>query len=126
MFHRLIQDALERYSFANGKAKTHSLERLFLWGGFTIVLKATLVMKVKVVLGINLTLAANLVLKTISGKNAIRSVPSPPRRRGQCAAARGGWRAVRGGGCCRIRWVAVHAGNPIHDLSSAALKHGCE
>ena len=57
----MIQDALERYSFGNGKAKTHSLERLFLWGGFTIVLKATLVMKVKVVLSIDLALAANLV-----------------------------------------------------------------
>ena len=33
----------------------------FLWGGFTIVLKATLVMKVKVVLSIDLALAANLV-----------------------------------------------------------------
>ena len=126
MFHRLFHDSLERYSLANVKAKTHSLERQYLCGGFTIVLKARLVMKVKVVLGINLALAANLVLKTTSVKNAIRFVSPLPRRRGQCAAARGGWRAVRGGECCRIRWVAVHAGNPIHDLGSAAPKHGCE
>ena len=78
MFHRLFHDSLERYSLANVKAKTHSLERQYLCGGFTRVLKARLVMKVKVVLGINLALAANLVLKTTSVKNAIRFVRPPP------------------------------------------------